>query len=89
MNFIFYFNFCVSFYRMAAELEKNQRLNDDMNVLQRAFHLKEKEFQGTVQDSINEQSALPDVNETNRKLDQTLRENMDLHRRYVWHDAIR
>ena len=67
--------------RMAAELDKNQRLNDDMNVLQRAFHQKEREFQGTVQQSLDEQSALPDVNETNRKLDMTLRENMDLQRR--------
>lgn len=67
---------------MVAEGDKSRRLSEDMNTLQRAFHQKEQQYQGTVEESLNSQGTLPDVNETNRQLDKTLRENMDLHRRY-------
>lgn len=66
---------------MAAEADKSRRLNDDMNTLQRSLIHKEHEIQSSVQQSLDEKVVLPDTNETNRKLDQTLRENLDLHHR--------
>jgi len=43
--------------------------------------MKEVEVQGAVQQGLDLSSKLPNSNETGRKLEQTLRENMDLTRR--------
>lgn len=68
-------------YRMAAESDKARRLKDDINVLQRSIIQKEAELQGVVEGSMESQPALADASEVTRRLDHSLRENMDLHRR--------
>lgn len=67
---------------MAAESDKARRLKDDINVLQRSIIQKEAELQGVVEGSMESQPALADASEVTRRLDHSLRENMDLHRRW-------
>lgn len=68
---------------MAAEEEKGRRLHDDMSALQRSLYQKEQEYQSFVQTSQASHPTSTDVDENNRKLDQTLRENLDLQHRLV------
>lgn len=53
----------------------------ELTTLQKEYYAKEEEYQKSMREVVASASGQMEVNAANRKLDQTLRENMDLHRR--------
>ena len=66
--------------RVAAESDKCSRLNEQISHMQLTLQQKEQEYQRAVHESLTATTSL-DVNDANRKLDQTMRENLDLQHR--------
>lgn len=53
-----------------------------MSLSQQTLIQKEQELNTRLQQSLTDMSKAPDFSETNKKLDETLRENLDLHHRW-------